>query len=230
MILENYTEALIQSFLNLTEKTISFLPQIIGALAIMLIGIFVALLLSKLIKKIISASRIDKILKEFGVNTLTKKIGVAFDLGDVISWLVKWFVIIAFLLAASEILNLGEVSNFLNKILAYIPEVVIAIIIVMIGTTVGNLLARLIKNYLQASGFPYRNMLAMITKWSIYIFTFLAALTQLKIATELITTLFKGIVLMTALAGGLAFGLGGKEIARKSLEEFKKEIKPDKTI
>jgi hypothetical protein len=138
--------------------------------------------------------------------------------------LVKWFLILVFLMAATDILGLNQVTDFLNSILLYIPNVVVAVIILAVVFLVGNFVYVVVKGSTKAAGVMSATLLATISKWSIIIFGLLAALIQLGIATSLVSTIFIGIVAMLSLAGGLDFGLGGKEEAQMILKKLREEI------
>jgi len=127
-------------------------------------------------------------------------------------------------MAATDILQLTQVTAFLNSILLYIPNVVVAVIILAIVVLVGNFVYSIVKGSTKAAGVMSATMLATISKWAIIIFGVLAALLQLGIAASLVNTIFIGIVAMLTLAGGLAFGLGGKEEAANILRKLREEI------
>jgi hypothetical protein len=137
---------------------------------------------------------------------------------------VKWFLILVFLMAAANILQLTQVTNFLNSIIFYIPNVVVAVVILAIVTLVGNFVYGVVRGSSRAAGMVSATFLAAISKWAIIIFGIFAALIQLGVAGTLVSTIFIGIVAMLALAGGLAFGLGGKEEAALLLRKIREEL------
>ena len=138
--------------------------------------------------------------------------------------LVKWFLILVFLMAATDILRLTQVTNFLNSIILYLPNVVVAAVILAVAFLVANFVFAVVKGSTKVAGIVSATLLATVAKWAIVIFGFLAALIQLGIAASLINTLFIGFVAMLALAGGLAFGLGGKDEAALILKKIRQEI------
>jgi hypothetical protein len=127
-------------------------------------------------------------------------------------------------MAATDILKLGQVTIFLNNILLYIPNVVVAVVILAVVFLVGNFVSNIVKGSTRAAGVMSATLLATISKWSIIIFGIFAALIQLGVASSLVSTIFIGIVAMLALAGGLAFGLGGREVAADVLRKLREEI------
>jgi hypothetical protein len=134
--------------------------------------------------------------------------------------LIRWFIILIFLIPAVDQLGLGAVNEVLKSLLLYIPNVVVAVIIVAIGA----IFAKIGRDFVTATatgiGADLSNMVGEVARWAIIIFALLAALTQLGVATDLIRIIFTGFVAMIALAGGLAFGLGGRETAEKLLRGF----------
>jgi len=116
------------------------------------------------------------------------------------------------------------VTNFLNSIILYIPNVVVAVVILSAVFLIGNFVYNVVKGSTKAAGVMSATLLAAIAKWAIVIFGFFAALIQLGIATSLVNTIFVGIVAMLSLAGGLAFGLGGRDEAALIIKKLREEI------
>jgi len=129
-----------------------------------------------------------------------------------------------FLMASVDILGLDQVTSFLGSILLYIPNVVVAVIILAVVFLVGNFVYNIVKGSTRAAGVVSATMLATISKWSIIIFGIFAALIQLAIASSLVSTIFIGIITMLSLAGGLAFGLGGRDEAALILKKIRQEL------
>ncbi len=132
--------------------------------------------------------------------------------------LVKWFIVIVFLLASFDVLGLNQVNSFLAEVVGYIPQVIVAVLILMVAVVVGNAMHRLVVGSARAAHVRSAELLGRVTKWSIWIFALLAALYNLGIAPALIQTVVMAVFAGGALAIGLAFGLGGKETAQKLIE------------
>lgn len=139
--------------------------------------------------------------------------------------MVKWFLVIVSILAAADILNLNQVTAFLNMVLLYIPNVVIAVIILLLGVLFANFTAQIVQGAVKTARLKTGHFLAAIAKWSIIVFSVLAALVQLGIAASLLQILFTGLVAMLAIAGGLAFGLGGRGHAEKIIQHLEEDLK-----
>jgi hypothetical protein len=180
--------------------------------------------LGKLISRAIKAAKVDQAFDKIGAGKKLAEAGISGSISGFIGGLVKWFFVLVFLLAAVDILKMEKVTTFLNSILLYIPNVVVSVIILAVVFLLGNFVYHIVKGSTRAAGVMSATLLATISKWSIIVFGILAALIQLGIATSLVSTIFIGFVAMFSLAGGLAFGLGGKDEAAKILAKLREEI------
>jgi len=224
MAIQTWTEVVTVSLQTLWIGFIEFLPTLLGAVIVFIIGWIIAVLLGKLAAQVIRALRIDSILEKMGLKRNLEKANLKLDSGKFFGELVRWFFIIVFLMASTDILGLPEVTVFLQRVLLYIPQLIAAVFILLIAVIVANFLQRLVKASVEAAGLRSANFLGAITKWSILVFAFLSALLQLGIIPALIQTLFTGFVAALSISIGLAFGLGGKEVAAEFLGKLKKEI------
>ena len=143
---------------------------------------------------------------------------------NVLSELVRWFVIILFLVPASDIWGLGKFVDVLNGLLLFLPNVIISVLILIVGFVVARLVYDVVLASVHGLSKDSTKTVALVGRWSVLVFVFLVVLNQLGIASDLIRILFGGVVAMVALAGGLAFGLGGKDTAKEILEKVKKKI------
>jgi hypothetical protein len=203
------------------RNVMDFLPTLIIALIILVIGLIIASILGQIATKIIKSLKIDKILTTMGLTDKMKEADIQLSISGIIGWIVKWFIIIATLLTVANILDLNMVSQFLGDVLSYIPSVLVAVVILTIGLVVANFVSELVEKSVGMSDFITTTSirtLKTVTKWVIILFAVMAALSQLGIAPQLIQVFFTGIVMMFALAGGIAFGLGGKDKAREIIE------------
>ncbi len=225
MAIQTWTEVITSSLQSLWMGFINFLPGFLGAIIIFIIGWVIASVLGKLSAQIIRVLRIDSILEKMGLKKSLERANLNLDSSKFISELVRWFFIIVFLMAATDILGLVQVTDFLSRILLYIPQLIAAVLILLAAVLIANFLQKLVKASVEAAGFSSANTLAAITKWSVLVFAILAALLQLGIAPALIQTIFTGFVAALVISSGLAFGLGGKEFAASILNKFRKDIK-----
>lgn len=222
--IQNWGEAITMSLASLGQKLLDFLPALVGALLVFLAGWIIAVAVGRLTQKIVQAIKVDKVAEKMGYSGKLEGSNLHLSISSLLGGLVKWFLILVFLLAAADILQLNAVSVFLNSILLYIPNIVVAVIILSVVLLAGNFVYDVVKGSTRAAGVVSASLLAVISKWAIIIFGIFAALIQLGVASSLVSTIFIGIVAMLALAGGLAFGLGGREEAALILRKLREEI------
>lgn len=222
---DNYFQNLQDPIQNLYAGFIDFLPNFLVAVIVLVVGWILAMSIGKLIKSILVSARVDEFSNKLGLDQVASKTGTHMTVAGTIAWLVKWFILIAIFLAAADILGLDEISDFLRDVLSYIPNVVAGAAILLAGLMLARFLARVVRTSVAAAGLASGDLLAAVTQWAIVVFTVLATLQQLRIAPDFVGTLYTGFIAMIAIAGGLAFGLGGKEHASRILDKIERDIK-----
>ena len=216
------------SVLELWQSIVSFLPLVLGAVVVFVIGVIIAVVLQRAVIKLVQLLRIDEMAAKLDLKRSLEKIGIRLNIAELLGWIVKWFFIIVALIAATDILGWDQVTDYLKQVVLFIPNVIIAVIILLAGILLANFVRNVVKSGVEAAKLASADFLSGISKWAILIFSFMAALVQLQIAPELINTLFTGLVAMLALGGGLAFGLGGKEHASRFLDRLRKDISSER--
>ncbi len=217
------TEVLQSPLLELWDTIVAYLPNLIGAIVVFLLGVIVALVLRSVVVQVIKFLRIDDLAVKLEIRSQFEHAGIRLHIGNLLGWIVKWFFI-----AATDILGWEQLTAYLQEIVLFIPNVIIAVIILLAGILLANFVQGVVKSAVEAAQLSSASFLSGISKWAILIFSFMAALVQLQIAPDLIRVLFTGLVFMIALAGGLAFGLGGRDQAEKFLGRLKKDISSDR--
>lgn len=220
----DFTFIIAQSFEQLWMQFITWLPIFLIASFVFVVGLAVASILGRLVERLIDALKVDGTIEKMGVKPYFDRAGMKVDVGRLIGQLVFWFLALAFLLASSDILGLMAVSEALRELLAYIPNVIVAALILLVTVLVANFLHRMTRVAADGGNLEASPFVAAIVKWSVLVFGFLAALDQLQIAQNVIQVMMTGLVAMLAIAGGLAFGLGGKDMAGDLLKTAKKEL------
>ncbi len=213
MYINTWSEVLTQSFQNLWINVISFLPNILVAIIVFVAGWITGVVLGNWVASLCRVLKVDHALRALGVQELMAKAGHRLDCGVFLGALVKWFIILSFLLASTDILGLHQVNTFLQVIISYLPNVIVAAFILIISAFVADFVSHLVVATARAAGMRSTKIFGGICLWAIWIFGLLAALSQLGIASVFVQTFFTGLVAMIAIAGGIAFGLGGKEMA-----------------
>lgn len=211
---ESWSVVITQSLQGVWASVIGFLPSLIGALVVFIIGLIVAAAFGTLVEKIFESIKLNRLLNSIGLAPYFERAGLKLNGPGFLGRLTYWFFIVVFLLAASDILGLFIFSSFLRDgVLEYVGKVIIAVLLMLAAVVVANFLRNLIRASVKSAGLHAANFLGTLTWWVIIIFGFFAVLSQLNIAREIVNTIITGFIAMLAIAGGLAFGLGGKEYA-----------------
>jgi len=201
-----------------------FSQGVISALIVLILGGIFGIEFGKVARKLCEKIKADKALDAAGLKSFLGKGGVKFSVGSLAEWIVRWFVILFALMVAVDMLALKQVSDFLSEILGYVPNIIGALAILAVALIVAKFISETIKGAAKVAGIGAYNLLAALAKWSIIIIAVLVALEQLGFKTSVLQIFAGGLSMMLALAGGLAFGLGGQGLAREILDEMKKKI------
>lgn len=222
MVAQNWTEVVLASLQRVWVGVAGVVPSLIGALVIIIVGLIVAYVLGTLVvQKILEALKLDVLLQKLGLSSHFERGGLQLKGARFVGQIVYWFVTVAFLLAASDVLGLFAFSSFLKDVLLYIPNVVMAVLIMLAAVVVANFVRKLASASVMSAKLHAANFLGSLAWWAITVFGLLTALVELNVATAVINTVITGFVAMLALAGGLAFGLGGKDYAASLISRLR---------
>lgn len=224
MVIQDWTSVIVGSLQNLWAGAIATLGNIIGALIILVVGLVIASALSLLVERVINFIKLDKALSSLGLRQYFERAGLEMDSSRFFGKIIYWFFVVVFILAATDILRFYSLSNFLREALLYVPNVIVAALIMLSAVLIGNFLRRLVSASIKGARLHSAHFLGSIAWWSVVIFGFLAALSQLGIAVSIINALVTGFVAMIAIAGGIAFGLGGKEYAGSLISKLRDNL------
>ncbi|OGZ11202.1 MAG: hypothetical protein A2942_03755 [Candidatus Lloydbacteria bacterium RIFCSPLOWO2_01_FULL_50_20] len=217
-----------QSIISVTGGISNVLPNFIAALLLVVLGWIFGVAVGRVITQIVDALRIDTWLAKAGVDKVVERSGYRLNAGAFLGWLAKLFFIIVFLIVALNLLGLFAVNIFLLNVLAYIPNVIVAVLVLFIASVAADIVGGVVAGASLATGSRVAHFLGSVTRWAIWIFALMVAFSQLGIAAQFMNILFTGIVAMLALAGGLAFGLGGRDAAADFIKEVRSELKEGK--
>ena len=211
-------DALRASLAGALNTFLSAIPRIIGFALVLIVGWIISSLLARGMEALLHAVRFNDLARRSGFADFVQKMGVRDDASGVIASIVKWFVRLITLVVAFDMLGLPAVSSVLQQLLLWLPNLVVALVVLVIGGLAANALSRLVRGASAEAGFSNPDMLATVTRVAVWGFTIIVAVNQLGIATTLINTLLIGLVGAAALAFGLAFGLGGRDRAAQLLD------------
>lgn len=216
-MITNWGQAIFNALTNAVNLILTFIPRVIGFLVILIVGLIIATLVAKAVTFLLRKVGFDRLSNRIGLSRFEQRMGVSLDAAGILGKVVYWFILLIFLIPAADALGLPTVSNILNTLVAYIPNVFVAILVLFLGTLAAAFVADLVRGATATANVGNPNIFAAIARWAIIGFAALVALEQLQITPALINELFGAIVLAAAIAFGLAFGLGGQESARRWL-------------
>lgn len=226
MVFTTWADVLSQSFQNLFYELASFVPDLIVAIIIFIVGWLVGTGLSRVVAQVIDSLRIDQALKPTGIERVLSRAGFQLSSGKFLGFLVKWFFIVVFLVASLDVLNLSTVNLFIKDVvLGYLPMVIVAVLVLLVAAVVAEAAERVITGSAKAASLHAAGFLGKVARYAIWIFAILTALDQLRVAPAFMQILFTGVVIAVSIAVGLAFGLGGQVSAARYLERLQSEIK-----
>lgn len=211
--ISNWGAAMIASFTDAMSLFFSAIPRVLAALVILVIGWIVAAWIAKGIAALLRSVRFNELSERSGFSGFVQNMGVKTDAAGFLALLVKWFVRLIVLVVAFDALGLPAVSDVLRQLLLWLPNLVVALVVLVIGGLAANALSSLIRGATAKAGFTNPQLLEKVAYVAVWAFAVVVAVNQLGIAQTLVNTLFMALVGSAALAMGLAFGLGGRDTA-----------------
>jgi hypothetical protein len=186
------------------------------------VGWLIAVILGRVVSQIIRTVKLDSALRGAGFDKVVERSGFVLNSGNFLGALVKWFFIVVSLVAALDIIGLSAVTGYLSEVvLNYLPRVIVAALILLVSIVIAEAIKKLVVSSAKAANLTSAHVLGEISKWAIWIFAFMFALSQLQILNNFIQPLFIGIIAALSLALGLSFGLGGRDAAARYIEKMR---------
>jgi hypothetical protein len=223
-MIEEWYKITYDSLIGIWRGFLNFIPSLLAAIVVFIIGWFIAEIIGKIVARILRVFKLDQVFERAKWKEALESAEIKIKISDFIGEIFKWVLVIVFLSISVEILGLVQFASLLNKLIFWLPNLIVAVAIFVVAVIVADILNRLIKASVQKIGLKYGGFLSALVRWAIYIFAGLAILDQLQVSKNLINSLIMALFGMIALALGLAFGLGGKEAAAKLIEDLKKKI------
>jgi len=223
-MVQDWTTITIQALQNAWQGFLNFIPNLLGAIIVFVIGYFIALAVGKLVAGTLIRLKFNKIFERIGWKEALEKAELKVNPSEFVGAIFKWMLIIVFLLVVVEILGFVQFAGVLDKLISWLPNLIVAVAIFVVAVIVADILDKVIRASVQKIGVKYVGALGGMVRWAIYVFAGLAILVQLGVAQSLINVLITAVFGMLALAFGLAFGLGGKDAAAKIIEDLRRKI------
>ncbi len=195
-------------------------PTVLGALLILIIGWIIAGALAAVVTKLSRTAHVDTLADHARVNDFLSRSGTRMKASDILGAVIKWVVRLVFIEMAAEQCGLTQVTTLVNGILAYIPKIIVSLLLLGVGAFLGNLLAGIVRGAASEAGMGNPSLLGKLASGAVMAFAIIAAVNELGVAPVVVNTLYIGLVAALALALGLSFGLGGKEAAARLTEQW----------
>ncbi|MCJ7804362.1 hypothetical protein MUP35_01320 [Patescibacteria group bacterium] len=223
--IDSWYQAFLVSATSILSSVFRFIPTIIGAIIVFIVGLILARWGKIIVTKILSKIRLNKFLKKVGFENFLEKAEIKIRAEEFFGLFVYWLIVIIFSIATLNIFGLTAVSQMLVHLLNYVPKVVSAIIIFTAGFLLAQFVGSVVKGSLGQIDRQLSRMAAKFTRYLLIGIAVLVAINELGIAQSFINTLLIGFVATLVLAFGLSFGLGGKDLVAKLLEDWYKRFK-----
>lgn len=202
-----------------------FIPNLVGAIIVFVIGWFIAGWVGIAVTQVLNWLKLNQVFAKGKWDEALEKARIKADVAGFIGQVCRWILVITFLSASVEVLGLVTFAALLTKVVAWLPNVVVAVLMMVVAVIVADILEKVVVASLVKAKMKRTHLASLAVKWSIYIFSLFAILMQLDVASLLVQTLFTGIVAILVIAGGLALGLGAKDVVRDLLEDLVRKLR-----
>jgi hypothetical protein len=214
----DWGDAVMVSATEALQNFLGFLPALVGAILILVLGWIIAGLLAALVERVLKTVGFERAANTTGISSFIQRSGSSWTASAIVAEIVKWFIRLIAIQAAASVLGLDQISQIINAILLWLPNLVVAIAIIVIGALIARFVAGLVRGTTSQMGFSNAELLGNVAHYAILVFAVVAAVDQLGIAETVVNTLLIGLVATVVLAAGLAFGLGGQQTAARITE------------
>ncbi|AJE15112.1 MULTISPECIES: mechanosensitive ion channel family protein [Stutzerimonas] len=217
MEFDPWTQSLLSAMSSLWGSVAAFIPRLFGALVVVLLGFVVAKLLDTLLSKVLAKIGLDRLMAGTGLTKLLGRAGIRVPVSTLVGKIVYWFVLLIFLVSAAESLGLERVSATLDVLALYVPKVLGAALILLVGMLLAQLVSGLVRGAAEGVGLDYAHGLARIAQGLVIIIGISVAIGQLEVKTELLNYVIAIVLITVGLAVALALGLGSRELVGQIL-------------
>ena len=225
-VIQDWSAILSDSLGGLLEGFLNFVPKLIGAIVVFVVGWLIAVWVGKFIAEVLKRAKLDKVFEKTKWEEALEKAEFKMTMSSFIGAIVKWVLAIVFIGSAIKILGLSQFDSFIDGILGWLPNLVVAAAIFVVAVIIADFAEKLVKAIVGKMNVKHVNLIGAVVKWSIWLFAAFAILAQLAVgaAGEIIQILVTGFVALIVISASLALGLGGKDIARDALQNFRNKM------
>src|SRR5437764_9411635 len=216
----DWSEAMLTALAGGLAMFFAAIPKVIAFAVILVVGWFVAGLIARLVARLLRAIHFNDLAERSGFGGFVRNIGVKQDCAGFLAMVANWFMKLIVLVVAFDALGLPAVSDVLRQLLLWLPNLAVGIVVLVIGGLVANAAAGLARGATASAGFTHPDVIANLVRAAIWVFAVIVAVNQIGVAQTLVNTLFMGAVALAVLALGLAFGLGGRDVAARLLQQW----------
>ena len=217
----SFSQTIVLSSKETLNEIAILLPRFFQATVVFCVGWIIGIIIEWMFMKLGQKLRFTNIWEKTGLDSLLKKANIKSPPSKLAGTFIKSVIILFFLRQAVKIMGFSEIELFISDIIGLVPDIIIALLILLFSIQAAGTAGSLVHNLVGIGDKKARTIMAIVAKNVLIAFGVMAALVQVHIAEELVQTLFTALVAMLALAGGLAFGLGGKEFVHDMIEEFR---------
>lgn len=211
-------DAMMEAFRDMMKRMALFFPKLLALLSFMVLGLVVALVIKAILGRLLRVMRVDVLSERWGLQAALSKAGLNQPLSQVVARVVFWIVFVIFVFMGVDALDLPATSGLMSQVLGYVPSVVAAGLLILVGVLLANFLAEATLIATVNAQIQEARLIATLVRWSVFVFTAATVLTQLGIAKEIVIAAFSIIFGGVVMALAIAVGLGGRHIARTIME------------
>jgi len=223
-MIQDWSLITMQALQGAWEEMLLFLPNLIAAIIIFILGWFIAIWIGKLIAQILNKLKFDSVFEKTGWREALSNADVKVNPSSFIGAICKWILVVVFLMIVTDIMGWVAFAGLLAKIIAWMPNLLVAIIILVVAIIIADIVEKLVKVSTKKMGISSVNFLGSVVKGALYVFAGLAVLLQLGVTPEIVKVLIMGFVGTLTLALGLSFGLGGKDAAARIIDDVRRKV------
>ena len=224
-MVSNWYTITVDALQSLWQGFLNFIPLLVGAIIVFAIGWVISVAFGRLITEILKKIKFNQLFEKGSWKSALEKAEVKIDPAGFVGAMVKWILVIVFLQGAVGILGLKDFAGLLREVVGFLPNVIVAVLIFVVTVILVDIVEKIVRTTVEGIKVGHGHIVSGVVKWAIWIFAIIFILEQLNIGGRLPEGIIFGIIGFLALAGGLAFGLGGKELATDILKDLKAKLK-----